>query len=439
MARGRPRLLPDPYLVVSDASGNLFEVKDLLALGRSGGTAVRPHPVQYHPLPEGTLLFHLPGRRPVGWDPRTARAVTLTHYEGMEVCAVAAFLPPAHTLLYLPAWERGPDLSPLPLYAYCAVGFRDGGFVAPFLRVDPDERQDAKNFVPEQIEAGAARLLQRFPGNRLVEHLVNNCVRSYCCPAARNLALGRWEAPLPVSPACNADCIGCISFQPDGEIPVTQPRLKIMPTAEEIAALAVAHLEQAPRPLVSFGQGCEGEPLLRAEVIERAIRLIRQKTSRGSINLNTNASRPEAVARLAAAGLNQIRISLNSARRDLYERYYRPRNYTFQDVLDSGRAVAEAGGLVTLNYFIFPGITDTEAECAALDQVIEGAGVRFIQMRNLNLDPDYYLSSLGLPAGLPPGFGVDRWMKRIGQAHPGVGLGYFNPPLESWPAPPRGS
>lgn len=433
MARSSTPLLPDPFLVVADLSGNLFEVPGLLALARSGGIAVRPHPVQYKPLPEGTLLFHLPGRKPVGWDPKTARPVTLDQFEGKEVCAVAAFLPPAYTLLFLSAWSQREDLSPLPLYAYCAVGFRDGGFVAPAVRVDPDVRQDVGNFHPEEIDAGAVRMLARFPTNRLVEHLVTNCVRRYCCPAARNFVLGRFEAPLPTSPACNADCVGCISEQPGGDIPVTQPRLKILPTAEEIAEVAVAHLEEAPRPVVSFGQGCEGEPLLRAEVIEKAIQLIRSRTNKGTVNLNTNASRPEAVKRLAAAGLNQIRISLNSARRDLYERYFRPRNYTFDDVLASGRAVAEAGGLVSLNYFIFPGITDTEAEYAALQHAVETAGVRFIQMRNLNLDPDLYLRALELPPDLAPGFGVDRWMKRIRQAYPGLGLGYFNPPRENWP------
>ena len=50
------------------------------------------------------------------------------------------------------------------------------------------------------------------------------------------------------------------------------------------------------RVMVSFGQGCEGEPLLRWKEIERAIRLVRARTRRGSIHANTNGSLPVALA-----------------------------------------------------------------------------------------------------------------------------------------------
>jgi pyruvate-formate lyase-activating enzyme len=445
MPRRSPRPVVDPFLVVSGPEGNLFEVPDLLAMGRSGGTWVRPHPRSFRELPQGALLFHLPGRRPVGFDPRTGRPVVLETYRGREVVAAATFLPPAHTALFLQPWERVPGTGPLPLYAYCAVGFRDGTFVAPAVRVDPDVRQDVALFDHDEIEAAAARTLERFPGNRLVEHLVGNCALTYCCPAARNFVLGRWEAPIPTSPACNADCVGCLSFQPGREVPVTQPRLRLVPKVEEIAEMAALHLETAPRPVVSFGQGCEGEPLLQAELIEAAIREIRRRTARGTINLNSNASRPEAVARLVDAGLDSLRISINSCRWPLYEAYYRPRRYTLDDVVASGRAVASAGGHVSLNYFMFPGITDCEEEFAAFQEVASRAGARTIQMRNLNLDPDLYLASLRLPKDLAPGFGLDRWMKRAREAFPDLRFGYFNPPREDWgdlrrpgAAPPAG-
>ncbi len=344
--------------------------------------------------------------------------------------AAAAFLPPAHTALFLSAWERVPGSPVLPLYCYSAVGWREGTFVVPALRVDPDVRQDVVLFDEQEIEQGAERMLARFPDNRLVRHLVENCVRSYCCPAARNFVLGRWEAPLPTSPACNADCVGCLSYQPGDEVPVTQPRLTVRPGADEIAEMAVWHLDHAPRPIVSFGQGCEGEPLLRGDVLEEAIRLIRARTRRGTINLNTNASRPDVVHRLVDAGLDAIRISVNSCRPEFYERYYRPRGYAFDDLVRSGRAVAEAGGTVSLNYFMFPGLTDTDEEFEALGAMIDAAGVAVIQMRNLNLDPDLYVEQLGLPSSLAPGFGIDRWMRRVRRAFPRVRFGYFNPAPE---------
>jgi hypothetical protein len=422
-------------LVAADRDGNLFEIPELQAMARSGGTWVRPSPGLFAPLPQGALLFHLPDRRPVGWDPAARRAVVLEHYAGQEVFAAAAFLPPAHTHLYLAPWQARRGARPLPLYAYCAIAFAGDSFVAPAVRVDADVRQDVALFDEDEIEAGAERTLARFPGNRLVEHLVQNCARSYCCPAARNFVLGRWEAPIPTSPACNADCVGCLSLQPGGEVPVTQPRLTIRPDVGEIVEMAVAHIETAPRPVVSFGQGCEGEPLLRAEVIEEAIREIRRRTGRGTININTNASRPDAVRRLVDAGLDAIRISINSCRRPLYDRYYRPRGYTLDDVLASGRAVSSAGGLVSLNYFIFPGITDDEAEFAALQEVVAATGARVIQARNLNLDPDLYLGALALPPDLAPGFGVDAWMARVRATWPALRFAYFNPPKEDWAVP----
>ena len=92
----------------------------------------------------------------------------------------------------------------------------------------------------------------------------------------------------------NAACVGCISLQPSGCCPSTQDRIAFVPTPREIADLAIAHLESAPRPIVSFGQGCEGEPLLQAGVMAEAIRLIRARSSLGTINLNTNGSKPKA-------------------------------------------------------------------------------------------------------------------------------------------------
>ena len=238
---------------------------------------------------------------------------------------------------------------------------------------------------------------------------------------------------MPTSPACNADCVGCISFQPEGEIPVTQPRLSFTPSVDELVEMAVPHLDSAERPVVSFGQGCEGEPLLRGDDLVEACRAIRARTDAGVVNINTNASRPGVVAKMMDAGLDAIRISLNSCRPELYERYYRPRNYTFEDLVASGAAVSSRGGLVSLNYFIFPGITDHEEEFAAFEEVVERAGVHVIQMRNLNLDPDHYLERLGLPLDMAPGFGIERWMRRVRKRFPELLFRYFNPPREDWP------
>jgi pyruvate-formate lyase-activating enzyme len=194
--------------------------------------------------------------------------------------------------------------------------------------------------------------------------------------------------------------------------------------------MACAHLQRAENGIVSFGQGCEGEPLLRADVLEAAVRGIRQQTARGTVHINTNASKPDAVRRLVEAGLNSIRISLNSCQPELYTRYYRPRGYTLDDVLESGRIVSAAGGIVSFNYFVFAGLTDTDPEFAALERAVETAGTHVLQCRNLNIDPDYYLGALGLSTTAAPGFGLTRWFRRIKQRWPQLRFGYFNPPKD---------
>jgi pyruvate-formate lyase-activating enzyme len=261
-----------------------------------------------------------------------------------------------------------------------------------------------------------------------VAHLVQNCARTYFCPAARNFVLGRWEAPIPVATSCNADCVGCISYQPGGLVPASMDRLVFTPSVEEIVEYTVPHLERADRPVVSFGQGCEGEPLAQAELLEQAVRAIRERTSRGVINLNTNASRPDWVERLAEAGLDSMRVSLNSFLPERYAAYYRPRGYALEQVLASARVMRERGRWVSANFLTFPGVNDRPEEVDALLRFLEEPGLSMIQWRNLNIDPDHYLRNLGLQGAEDTGVGVLALMQRVRASHPDLVFGYFNPP-----------
>ncbi|HAD35176.1 MAG TPA: radical SAM protein, partial [Chitinophagaceae bacterium] len=257
-----------------------------------------------------------------------------------------------------------------------------------------------------------------------------NCWLTYHCPAARNYFMGRWECPIPISPACNANCIGCISFQPEEETIVsTQDRLTFKPTAQEVVEYTVPHLKTAPYPIVSFGQGCEGEPLLMWETIREAILEIRKHTNRGSININTNGSNPKAVEALMKVGLNSIRVSTNSAREDVYTKYYRPNNYTFHDIVQSLKIAGEMGGWTSINYFVFPGMTDIAAELDALRKLIEETNLKMIQWRNFNIDPDWYLGKINVQ-DTGERYGVRQFMDIIHEEFPAVKYGYFNPPKE---------
>ena len=281
-----------------------------------------------------------------------------------------------------------------------------------------------------KIQSGTEHLLEAYPHNRLVKHLMENCCLTYNCPAARNLSLARWECPVPTSPACNANCIGCISFQPQEEtIPSTQDRLTFKPSAEEIVEFTVPHLSSAPYPIVSFGQGCEGEPLLMWETIGAAIVEIRKHTARGSININTNGSKPDAVKALCEVGLNSIRVSTNSARKHIYEAYYRPNNYQFEDIVESLKVMRHYGGWSSINYFVFPGMTDSIEEYEALRKLIQETQLSMIQWRNFNIDPDWYLGKIGA-ADTGECMGIKQLQELIHEEFPEIKYGYFNPPME---------
>jgi hypothetical protein len=418
-------LTQNPYILFSDGEGNIFEDTSLYACGRSGWDALPIEKEEWIQLPQGGQLYELPGRRGIGIDVASGE---------MRLCekgwAVAAFIPPAFTGTYLAAYETMPGAQTLPLFCYTAAAWFNEKFYVPAIRIEKDIRQESAGFDEQKIKQGVKEYLSAFPHNRLVAHLANNCCLTYHCPAARNYFMGRWECPVPSSPACNANCIGCISFQPQEEsIVSTQDRLMFKPTAEEIVEYTVPHLETAPFPIVSFGQGCEGEPLLMWQTIKESILEIRKHTQKGSININTNGSDPNAVKALCEAGLNSIRVSTNSAREKIYTPYYRPNNYEFNDIVESLKVVNDFGGWTSINYFVFPGMTDSVEEYEALRKLITITGLKMIQWRNFNIDPDWYLTKIGV-TDTGECIGINQMMDLIKEEFPDLKFGYFNPSIE---------
>ncbi len=417
------------YLLVSDREGNFFEVPDLLMTGMLLGRPYVIESTELIKLPEGSDLFRLPGRMPIGFDPKKDKFVEVDSYCGIEVEAVAAFMAPAYLQMYHASYSERNGAPRLPLYAYTAAGWRKGAVYAAGMRIDKDKRQDRRFFDCCSIEREAMKKVKQFPNNRLVEHLVNNCVLRYGCPAASNFVLNRWECPVPTSMACNANCLGCISKQPcESGFKASHHRISFTPTVDEIVEYVTFHLENAPAAVASFGQGCEGEPLLEGELLEEAIRQIRKRTSRGVINLNTNGSRPATVEKLCRVGLDSIRVSLNSAREEYYNAYFRPHGYKFTDVIESLRIARECKRWTSINYLIFPGFIDANEEFDALCKLITTTGLNMIQTRNLNIDPLFYIDRLGLTGTHHHPFGIGNWVKKIKNAFPKITLGYFNPP-----------
>lgn len=397
--------------------------------GRLGMRLVEPEQEEMIPLPPGASLVMLPERQPVGISPQGCFA-TLSRQPGRRAgrpYAVAALLPQGYTRTLLPAYTRQGAAVPLPLFGYCAVGFREEGLYVAARQTDEDNWWNPRYYDRPDLGQLIEQRLLEFPRNRVLVHLAH-CALEYSCFTAQNLFYRRWEAGIPVSPACNARCRGCISEQPAECCPSPQQRIRFTPALEEIAELAVPHLEQAVDSIVSFGQGCEGEPLLRGQELVRAVKLIRQRTGRGTLNLNSNGSRPKTVEALAASGLNALRVSLVSACEELYQEYHQPQGYGLKQVRESIRRAAGQGVEVSLNLLHFPGVTDRPSELEALLKLVRETGVRRIQLRNLNLDPEVFLALVSDPHQEP--LGTPQFLKLLQEELPGVKLGNYTRPVE---------
>jgi pyruvate-formate lyase-activating enzyme len=338
------------------------------------------------PAPAGIIQFALPGRRPL---------TTIGPIAGRNALAVA--LPAGYTRLLLPAYATDRGAPALPLFGYTFACVADDRLHVAAMKTDESEDWEPRSFAPGELEALLEPRLGQDPRNRVLQQ-VALCSREYGCFTAQNVFLERGEAALPVSPKCNARCIGCISeLDPQAGVASPQARIAEEVAAEELASVAIHHLERVEDGIVSFGQGCEGEPLLRSIAIARAIELIRKTRSNGTINANTNGSQPAALERCIDAGLQAVRISLNSFRPRTYAAYYRPAGYALDDVLESVRLAVGRGLRVSLNLLTHPGVTDDADEIAAMESFLREVTVRMVQTRTLNIDPEIYFAAVGRP------------------------------------------
>lgn len=404
--------------VYADRDGNVFDHPDYIALGRSADMIMEIMEDELIPLPEGATLVSLPHTRPVCLDPDSGEMMP---FPG-DCEAVGALLPQGYTRLLLPSYVKTDKTKLLPLFGYTAVVWKNGGFhVAARLTDDPHRWNPANCDVPT-LERQVERLNTAYPDNRLYAHLTK-CALEYECLTASNTFLQRWEGAVPVSYSCNAGCHGCISEQPDDSgFPAPQTRMSFRPTVDEIVQVMLEHL-RAPDSIISFGQGCEGEPATQAALIIEAIRRVRAQTSVGYININTNAGLTDHIRGIVDAGLNLMRVSTISALDDHYNAYYKPRGYTLANVEKSLRYAADRGVVTSINYLIFPGVTDREEEIEAMIEFARRTGLKLIQMRNLNIDPESYLSLI--PPARGDVLGMSRMIDIFREELPDVVIGSY--------------
>jgi len=411
-----------PYLIYCTPDGEVCEEPRLKAL------AFGDRPIdaaELIPLLDGVTLSMMPDRLAVG-QARSGERCIVAASRGW---AAAALLPIGYTRTLLPAYEKVPNTEPLPFFGYSAVAGMQGRLYVAALRTDDPNKWHSRAFNERALKRLVREKLAAYPQNRIIAQHAH-CALDYSCPTASNLFFGRWEMAIAVSPGCNARCIGCISKQEEEDLISPQDRLTFIPTVEEIVEVAVPHLEHAEEAIVSFGQGCEGEPLLQWRRIEQAIKAMRARTDRGVININTNASNPRWLQRLYDAGLDTLRASTISGHPDTYTAYYRPLGYSFEDVKESLKRARDAGVYSSINLLCFPGMIDREREVEALLAFVRETGLRLIQLRNLNIDPEVLLPRMPALDSMGKALGVRTLIEMIKREVPDVEIGNFTRPVK---------
>jgi len=430
-------------LLLAAPDGQVFAHPDL-DLVVDDGVAPRPaEPTDLSPLPPGWELMQLPATRPIGFDRATGRL------EVVEQCdlghgrfvprAVAVHPPPGFVRSHFPAahFVAGESIAPvvhdpgevrpgLPLWAYTAVGAAGAQHVAALFQVDELSRWAPALYNTPDLPERVGQRLRAEPGNRVLDQLAM-CALDYGCRCAQNIFYQRWEAALPMAPACNAACLGCLSKTPEWEAPVPQYRLRFTPTPDEIADVIVHHLDHAPEPMISFGQGCEGEPTLNGSILVEAIRRARTRTLQGVINLNTNGSRPKVVQDAVRAGAGAVRVSINSFDEPVFRAYFRPEGFGLDDLVESLRLAHAAGAFTSINLLLWPGWTDRRAELDAVSALCDEGCLDMVQLRNLCVDPAHY--NRLLPAERGQRLGLRGFVLELAARHPQLRFGTFNPRL----------
>ncbi|MGM0884478.1 MAG: radical SAM protein [Bacillota bacterium] len=405
-------------LVYADENGNVFDHPDFVALGRSGDMIVEIMEEELIPLPNGATLVSLPFTKPIGLNPDTGEMQVLPG--GAQ--AVGALLPQGFTRLCLPGYVKADKNEKLPLFGYTAVVWKDDNFYVTAEQCDDPERWDPLNCDRGELGIQVERLLAKYPENRLYKHL-SNCALGYECLTSSNTFLGRWEGAVPVSYSCNAGCFGCISEQPDDSgFVAPQTRMNFKPTVDEVVDIMLEHLRE-PDSIISFGQGCEGEPSTQAKIIVEAMQRVRSQTSLGYININTNAGLTDYMRAIVDAGLNLMRVSTISAIDEHYNAYYKPRGYTLKNVEKSLKYASDKGVYTSINYLIFPGVTDREEEIEAMIGFVKRTGLKLIQMRNLNIDPESYLEII--PKAQGEIYGMKQMLEIFREELPDVVIGSY--------------
>ena len=168
--------------------------------------------------------------------------------------------------------------------------------------------------------------------------------------------------------------------------------------------------------------------MLQAARAAEAVKIIRQHTDKGTLHMNSNGSLPQNALKLFEAGLTSMRVSMCSAREDTYNGYYQPRGYKFADVLQTIKFGREHGVWISVNLLLLPGLTDTPREVEALVKMFNDLDVNMVQLRNLNIDPDWLFTQIDPP--VEKAIGVPAFIETLKRECPHLHIGSHNPARE---------
>ncbi len=414
------------FALYADDEGRLMDCPTVAMLGRSGSQWLEPEKQEMIPLPAGASLVSLPGYLPVGLDEK-GDIFLIEQIPGQPtrgINAVAALLPQGFTRTLLPAGVKQEGSKNLPVYGYAALGFHDEKVYVAAIKSDEHRKWHPKNYNTSSLMPKIKSLTGKYPENRILGQL-SRCALEYGCYTAQNIFYQRWEGGIPTMISCNADCLGCIS-ENHGPFDSPQNRLTFVPRVDEIVQIGIEHLKNARDAIISFGQGCEGEPSLNAVKLAQSIKMIRGETTQGTINMNTNAGFSRGIIQMCDAGLDAMRVTIFSCREENYLRYHHPKDYSLSDVVYSIKYAQDKGLQVSLNLLVFPGISDRVEEIEALLRFVQENPVDMIQLRNLNIDTEFLMKNIG---GENPGIGMGNFIRILKEEAPQVKLGSYSHPI----------
>ena len=319
--------------------------------------------------------------------PQRSPLTTIGPIAGRNAFAVA--LPAGYTRLLLPAYAPNATRRRCRSSATRSHASSTTGSTSP--RCAPTRaRIGSRARLPTgELEA----LIARRVGTRSAESRARQvalCSREYGCFTAQNVFLERGEAALPVSPKCNARCIGCISEQ-EPATRACRRRRRASPTRRR-------HKISRESAILPSGAGRRRHRLVRTRLRRRAApafdrdrardrrdsRATRQRNDQPQHQRQPAGGAPALHRRGPRRGAHQPQFV--SAARSMPRTIAR---WATGSTTSSNRFGWRCrGGLrVSLNLLTHPGVTDDEEEVAATEAFLRESPVAMVQTRTLNIDP----------------------------------------------------